>query len=36
MFSIIDNAKNEKEKYLLMKSLQYGVEALEQGKVEVL
>ncbi|HQA56558.1 MAG TPA: DNA repair exonuclease [Acetivibrio sp.] len=36
MFSMIDNAKNEKEKYLLMKSLQYGVEALEQGKVEVL
>jgi hypothetical protein len=36
MFSMIDSAKSEKEKYLLMKAMQYGVEALEQGKVEVL
>jgi len=36
MFSLIDKAENEKEKHLLMKAMQYGVEALEQGKVEVL
>jgi exonuclease SbcD len=36
MFSMIESAKSEKEKHLLMKAMQYGVEALEQGKVEVL
>lgn len=35
MLSLINNACTEKEKYLLMKSMQYGIEALEQGSVEV-
>ncbi|GAE88551.1 metallophosphoesterase family protein [Acetivibrio straminisolvens] len=36
MFSLINKAESEKERHLLMKSMQYGIEALEQGKVEVL
>ncbi|HOM02649.1 MAG TPA: DNA repair exonuclease [Acetivibrio sp.] len=36
MFSLINKAESAREKHLLMKSMQYGIEALEQGKVEVL
>jgi len=36
MLSLINKAESAKEKHLLMKSMQYGIEALEQGKVEVL
>jgi exonuclease SbcD len=36
LMEMIGKAKNEKEKYLLMKSLYYGVEALEKGKIEEL
>lgn len=32
----VDRAKSEKEKYLLMKSLYYGVEAIEKGRIEEL
>jgi len=30
----IDRSKNDKEKYLLMKSLYYGVQALDKGRIE--
>jgi len=33
---MIDKAKNEKEKYLLMKSLYYGLQALDKGKIDEL
>ncbi len=36
LMEMVDKAKSEKEKYLLMKSLYYGVEALEKGRVEEL
>ena len=36
LLSMIDKAKGEKEKYLLMKSLYYGMEALERGRIEEL
>jgi len=32
----IDNAKSEKGKYLLLKALYYGVEALDKGRIEEL
>ncbi|AEV66800.1 metallophosphoesterase family protein [Acetivibrio clariflavus] len=36
LMGMIDEAKNEKEKYLLMKSLYYGLQALDKGKIEEL
>ncbi len=32
----VERAKSEKEKYLLMKSLYYGIEAIEKGRIEEL
>lgn len=36
LMGMIDKAKNEKEKYLLMKSLYYGLQALDKGKIDEL
>lgn len=36
ILSLIDEASSEKERYLLMKSLYYGVEAIEKGRIEEL
>ncbi|MFZ5985955.1 MAG: metallophosphoesterase family protein [Bacillota bacterium] len=35
MLTLINNAGSEKERHLLRKSLYYGIEALEQGRVEI-
>ncbi|OPZ93071.1 MAG: putative metallophosphoesterase YhaO [Firmicutes bacterium ADurb.Bin419] len=34
LLNMADRAKTEKEKYLLMKSLYYGIEAIEKGRIE--
>ena len=36
MLKLINDAPLEKDKYLLMKAFHYGLEALDQGKIEVL
>lgn len=36
LMDMVDKAKSEKEKYLLMKSIYYGVQALDKGKIEEL
>lgn len=36
ILGLIDEASSEKERYLLMKSLYYGVEAIEKGRIEEL
>jgi len=36
LMDMVNKAKSEKEKYLLMKSIYYGLQALEKGKIEEL
>lgn len=36
LMNMIDRAKSDKERYLLMKSLYYGIEAIEKGRIEEL